>query len=137
MDHRILAKTVGNWYERLDPKRMIAVATLYMSDPRDGEYEEEREIPVKWELCPTCEGKGSHVNPSIDSHGISPEEFAEDPDFEIEYRRGFYDVPCYECGGRRVVPVPFSKQDREDVDRTMRERRAVEIECARAASLGY
>lgn len=55
-------------------------------------------------VCPTCEGRGSHVNPSIDSQGLSAEDFAEDPDFEEAYFSGAYDMPCSECHGQRVVP---------------------------------
>lgn len=51
-------------------------------------------------VCPTCNGRGRHVNPSIDAHGISSSEFDEDPQFEEEYKSGAYDVSCYECGGR-------------------------------------
>jgi RecJ-like exonuclease len=66
---------------------------------------DEADIPVVYEVCGTCEGQGSHVNPAIDAHGISIEEFAEDPDFMEAYLRGDYDIPCNECHGRRVVPV--------------------------------
>ncbi len=38
-------------------------------------------VPIKKEVCPVCEGHGIHVNPAIDSHGISSEEFWDDPDF--------------------------------------------------------
>lgn len=62
-------------------------------------------LPAKFEICTRCEGRGTHVNPSIDGHGISPEEFAEDPDFEEAYFEGRYDVQCYECHGERVVKV--------------------------------
>ena len=54
-------------------------------------------------VCPTCDGNGTHVNPSIDSEGISAEQFYEDPDFEEAYFSGAYDVACAECGGQRVV----------------------------------
>lgn len=102
MDHREVVAGRGKWYESLDEKRMIATAELW--DENGDEF--EAEVPFKFEVCPTCNGKGSHVNPSIDSHGISPEEFAEDPDFEESYHRGDYNVPCYECAGLRVVAVP-------------------------------
>jgi len=72
-------------------------------------YDEEGleiEIPSKFAVCPRCEGKGFHVNPNIDGHGLSREDFDEDPDFARDYLSGMYDVPCYECGGLRVVPVP-------------------------------
>lgn len=65
-------------------------------------------IPAKYEVCGTCSGKGNHVNPSIDAHGITSEEWANDWDDEDReaYHEGRYDVQCYECGGQRVVPVP-------------------------------
>jgi hypothetical protein len=88
------------WYDEFDEQRMVFVFT----EPEDEEGY-LAEIPAKYEVCGTCEGKGSHVNPSIDGHGISPEEFAEDPDFAESYRRGDYDQPCNECHGARVVPV--------------------------------
>lgn len=62
------------------------------------------ELPAKYEVCPTCDGKGKHVNPSIDCGGLSGEDFAEDPEFAENYFSGFYDVCCYECNGKRVVP---------------------------------
>jgi len=62
-------------------------------------------LPVKMEVCPDCDGHGTHVNPAIDGHGISNEEFAEDPDFRESYYRGDYDVRCEVCKGLRVMPV--------------------------------
>lgn len=66
----------------------------------------EHTLPARFEVCGTCDGKGSHVNPSIDSHGITSEEWANDWDDESReaYMRGAYDVPCYECAGKRVSP---------------------------------
>ena len=65
-------------------------------------------LPAKFEICPTCEGHGKHVNPSIDAGGISQDdEFWEDDQDEEGYslyHNGFYDVTCYTCGGRNVVP---------------------------------
>lgn len=63
----------------------------------------EVELPSRKAVCPRCDGEGKHVNPSIDSHGITREEFDEDPDFEEAYFRGDYDVTCYECKGANVV----------------------------------
>lgn len=64
------------------------------------------QVPIKNEVCPTCEGRGKHVNPSIDAHGISRNEFDRDPQFEEDYRQGVYDVKCYQCKGLRVIPGP-------------------------------
>lgn len=63
-------------------------------------------FPVKYCVCLTCEGRGSHVNPSIDAGGISSYEFDEDPSFREDYFSGMYDVSCYGCDGNRLVPVP-------------------------------
>lgn len=93
-------------------------------------------VGARFEVCPTCDGRGSHVNPSIDASGISSEDFRDDPDFYDDYfgyngdedddgepirqARGMYDVDCYECEGRRVVPVPaWDDEDPEHV--TMRQ----------------
>ncbi|MCK5609891.1 hypothetical protein KAR91_48915 [Candidatus Pacearchaeota archaeon] len=73
---------------------------------------EEVKLPSKFEVCSVCKGKGTHVNPSIDSQGISAEEFYDDPDFAESYLNGRYDVQCYKCHGKRVVEVV----DRERCD---------------------
>lgn len=62
-------------------------------------------LPHCWEVCDLCRGKGIHVNPSIDSGGISAEMFHDDPDFSDNYRDGMFDVQCYQCAGRTTVPV--------------------------------
>ena len=87
------------WYSSFDEKSMLLV--LEGAGPDD----EDLEIPARFEVCETCDGKGTHVNPGIDAHGLSAEDFAEDPDFAEDYFSGAYDVSCNECGGRRVVPV--------------------------------
>lgn len=110
MDRRDAARERGDWYEELDAGRLRARVTVYLEpteeEENDPEFSEEQEVwvPIKFEVCGTCDGKGKHVNPSIDAHGISPEEFAEDPDFKEEYMNGTYDVTCYECHGRTTVP---------------------------------
>lgn len=65
----------------------------------------EVEVPAKYEVCPRCEGKGTHVNPSIDGNGLSSEDFDQDPDFREDYMSGVYDVACHECDGKRVILV--------------------------------
>lgn len=63
----------------------------------------EKPLPTTWVVCDVCNGAGSHVNPAIDAHGISAEEFAEDPDFAEDYAAGVYDQPCNKCKGRTTV----------------------------------
>jgi len=72
---------------------------LYLEDG------DEKELPMKFEVCPVCEGKGSHVNPSIDAGGLSAEKFHDDPDFAEQYWHGTYDQTCNRCEGKRVVPA--------------------------------
>ena len=78
---------------------------IFVEQDDDGE-DFETVIPSKFEVCFNCEGRGSHVHRGVDEGGITPEEFAEDPDFEEDYFSGVYDVSCDECHGQRVLLVP-------------------------------
>ena len=51
-----------------------------------------------------CQGRGQYINPSIDSHGLSSEDFDRDPDFKDDYLSGVYNMTCELCGGRAVEP---------------------------------
>lgn len=106
-DHRVITLE-PKWYDSFDEKRMLVSVTI-----GDKEYE----LPCIYSVCPTCDGKGSHVNPSIDADGLTAEDFAEDPEFAESYFRGAYDMPCNECKGRRVVP----DLDRDNIDKTLLE----------------
>lgn len=83
-------------------RRSPSQPTLFRETP-DGHIE-EIPLPTRFEVCPRCRGNGSHVNPSIDGNGLSREHM-EDREFMEDYMAGVYDVPCYECDGRRVVSV--------------------------------
>ena len=115
-DHRVRAGEANNWFKSLDEKQMKA--TVEMDD-------EEVEVGFTWEVCPTCNGKGSHVNPSIDCCGLTGEDFAEDPEFADEYFSGVYDESCRQCGGKRVVPV--CKDER--VNQHIREQAEFDAQC--------
>ena len=95
------------------------------------------ELPWKWEICPTCDGRGKHVNPSIDSGGLTSRDFYEDPDFRDEYMSGRYDVTCYQCGGRSSVPaVDLDRLTPEQRDRLeARERDDAEYHAMRLAEI--
>jgi len=71
--------------------------------------EVEHTFPSKNEVCPTCEGFGTHLNPSIGNHAYTMEEFNEsfDEEGKEEYfrRGGIYDVTCEECKGNKVIQV--------------------------------
>lgn len=70
----------------------------------NGDGRRELLLPGRNAVCRRCDGTGSHTNPAIDEHGISPSEFEEDPDFREAYFSGVYDVRCEDCRGERVVP---------------------------------
>jgi len=109
-DHRVRAKY--RWYETIDEKSMTATVRYH---DNDGE-EIVKSVPIKFEVCPTCDGKGTHVNPSIDANGLSAEDFADDPDFAEAYHRGDYAVTCYGCNGRRVVPICMDDKVQQWID---------------------
>lgn len=54
-------------------------------------------------VCTVCEGRGTTVNPDIDSNGLTSEDFRDDPDFAESYKNGDYDVTCSACDGLRVI----------------------------------
>lgn len=89
--------TYRAWYSSFSAKEMEF--TL------EGDDGEDVVIPARYEVCETCDGKGTHVNPGVDAHGITQEEFDENPGFRESYMRGDYDVQCVECKGLRVSPV--------------------------------
>ena len=104
-DSRVRAWRTDKWWNSINEKNMTATVTVYEED-----CEEDVEVPISYEVCPTCDGKGSHVNPSIDCNGLTAEDFYEDPDLAEDYFNGTYDVACYECNGNRVVPVCEDKE---------------------------
>lgn len=67
------------------------------------EAEREFLVPAEYVVCGGCRGKGSRVNRAVDGHGLTAEDFAEDPDFKEAYFSGVYDVTCDTCHGKRVV----------------------------------
>jgi len=99
-DHRVRAQE-NKWWTTINEDKMIATISLW-----DGPDDEDLiEVPIKFVVCHTCDGKGKHVNPSIDCNGLTQEDFEREPGFLESYMAGHYDVACYGCGGKRVVPV--------------------------------
>ena len=90
-----------SWAEVEEDEKAMVIRVGYL----DGQ-----EFPAKFEVCDLCDGRGTHVNPPIDSHGLSGEDFAEDPEFAEDCRSGVYDVECARCGGRRVVLSPATEE---------------------------
>ena len=79
-----------------------------------------RPIPAKAEICPVCNGKGSFVNPSIDSQGLSSEDMQEEG-FREDYFGGSYDQTCSSCNGNRVILVPRDETEMEDINQTLQD----------------
>ena len=115
-DRRVRAAERNDGILEIDERRQMM--RIDVGEDDDG-AEIEAWVHFKWEVCDTCEGKGSHVNPSIDCGGLSREDFDEDPDFEEGYFSGRYDVRCYGCDGRRVtaVPDPYGEKEKAWVER--------------------
>ena len=87
---------------------MSAPAEIRITVWNDQGDEVELVLPAKFEVCPRCSGSGSHVNPAIDGHGITSEEW-NGPDWDDDsremYLSGGYDVPCHRCDGKRVIEI--------------------------------
>lgn len=94
-------------------------------------------LPSKFELCPVCSGRGTHVNPSIDCDGLTCDDFNEDPDFAEAYMGGMYDVTCYGCEGKRVIEVvDESRMDAATLQQyRVQEREEAEFRALRRAEL--
>ena len=103
MDSRDFAKIERKWHGNVNEAEMTCEITV---TNYDNDVEETHcGIPFKYRVCDLCNGKGKHVNPSIDSNGLTSEDFDQDPDFCENYFNGAYDVSCYKCGGSRVMVV--------------------------------
>lgn len=130
MDHRDSARQGRMDGLRPDHERMVLI-------DEDGDL---GSLPARYEVCWTCDGRGKHVNPSVDSHGISAAEFDEDPDFREDYCRGVYDVTCYECGGRRVTLQldrnACPKEALEEIDKRVISESSYRAECAAERRMG-
>ena len=114
---------------------------LEWSTEDDDGNEVIEKIPAKREICHRCEGRGKHVNPSVDGNGISQEDFDQDPDFREAYFEGRYDVTCWDCEGEKVILSPnFDTQWepglKERYDSWMRDEQAYAAECAAERKMG-
>ena len=94
---------------------------------------DENPFPSVVVICHNCQGKGTHVNRAIDENGISPEEFAEDPDFEEAYFSGVYDVPCDLCKGFKLIAEPVREGLTKDQEQLLKEDDEYQNELAQEA----
>lgn len=91
------------------------VEMLLDDELRPSDFDGVLEVEFKYDVCPLCQGQGTHTDPSIDCCGLTSEDFDEDPDFRENYASGVYDVTCNRCGGKRVVPVVKLPEDVQKV----------------------
>lgn len=112
-------------FDRVDEARMVG----FLIWENDSGEEIETEFPLEYTVCSGCQGKGKHVHRAIDGHGLTREDFDEDPDFAEAYFSGRYDVTCEECDGARVVPVLALEEERFTPEQ--RDAWAYACECAR------
>ena len=101
-DYRVIARRKAGC-RKFDPETMLI--EVYYRGP-EGDVEEQ--LPAVYALCPTCKGKGKHVNPAIDAGGVT----FEYPEDAQDYMAGVYDVRCFDCAGNRVIGV----LDRDAID---------------------
>ena len=91
----------------LHAERPCNAAGEVFCDSCAADHDDDEPTPPRdkspWVICDLCHGEGTHVNPAIDGHGLSREDFDDDPDFAESYMRGDYDVPCAQCGGSGKV----------------------------------
>lgn len=148
-DARVLAGEAKSMFKSngikipIDTKRMKAVVEYTEWDDDDTEITHAVEMPIKWEVCHLCNGKGSHVNPSIDCNGLTSEDFAEDPDFAEDYFGGMYDQTCNCCGGRTTEAViddarlnDDQKQHLRNLEQQWQDEAEYQRECAAERRMG-
>ena len=95
----------GRWWASINGFTATSKNSHYDSNEnvviREGES-----VPVRFAVCTICDGRGEYVNPAIDSHGLTRDDFDADPEFYEDYRSGVYNIRCEGCEGRATVPVP-------------------------------
>jgi hypothetical protein len=98
---------------------------------------EEIALPLKWEICGTCEGKGTSC---AYLGAFTSDDFANDPDFAEDYMAGGYDRQCDECGGSgKVQHINYdalSSELRKRVDDAADDERAYRAEVEMERRMG-
>jgi len=69
-----------------------------------------------WIICPVCEGDGTTVNPNVDAHGLTADDFLDDPDFRDDYHSGAFNMPCAACHGSGKTRLSHIEELEEAAD---------------------
>jgi len=125
MDHRYIQRRMTPWFDSINKSKSSATINELEVD---GDIKEFVIVSCRFDVCPTCEGKGTHVNPNIDAQGITAEEWDRDwsREEQVDYISGVFDVSCYKCKGIRVVPVP-SNYNCPDILKAIEEREETKL----------
>ena len=117
-DPRVIARDTAGLFLSVDANRMTGVVVI---------EDQQHTVGIRFEVCDTCGGRGSHANPSIDAGGLSGDDMREWDEEEVEaYFHGGYDVACYECKGARVIPALSPRSEAEQAILTELEAQARE-----------
>jgi len=98
----------GRWWTRIEGFTAISRGSHY-DRGENVVIKAGESVPVRFAVCTVCDGRGEYVNPAIDSHGLTRDDFDADPDFYEDYRSGVYNIRCEGCEGRATVPVPTNE----------------------------
>lgn len=124
-DRRVQESMIRNPYKVLESNdrvtKVISEEDFFEALVEEGvDVQLEMELSTRYEVCHSCRGSGTVVNPSIDAGGISREDFDEDPEFARSYFNGDYNIRCTNCKGKRVVPeVDFPSNIQKEIDSWM------------------
>lgn len=99
---------------------------------------EEKVLPSKWAICPTCDGDGKH------SHALGAftreDMDYEGPDFMEDYMNGAYDQTCDVCNGSGKIRVldenACSKEDLEAYTKWERDEAEFQAICRSERMMG-
>ena len=116
-DIRDLASEYNSLYRWWTSYRRFTAYTDIGTDGSEDDDGEpiQRKISIHYVVCPVCDGRGSYVNPNIDRHGLTREDFDEDPDFAEDYMSGRFDIVCALCHGSNVIPEASKETEREEL----------------------
>jgi excinuclease UvrABC ATPase subunit len=98
----------------------------------------EEQLPLKWEICGCCEGRGKS---SAYLGAFTREDMDEEgPEFMEDYMAGHYDRACDDCGGSgKVQVVDYDKltaDQKKQYDDAVDEEASYQRMCAAERAMG-
>lgn len=100
-DHAVKRKPRIERFVSIDENRLTATIKNYLN----GEPGELVSIPIVFEVCHSCNGRGKILDPSLGISDLSPEKLAASGQDVVDaYNAGEFHINCHECLGARVLP---------------------------------